>query len=99
MCGFSFLQITLQGERRPIGTHHIKAELETMIEAVCPLNQFRSRRSLQDPSFVTGYTISVSNDGSNYEDGKELFVFNSTCQEMRNDSNTLTFVLKVICLF
>lgn len=49
----------------------------------------------KEDMFITGYKISISNDGRNFGENEELHIFNSTFQIFEVVNGELNFTLKV----
>lgn len=49
--------------------------------------------------FVTGYSVSVSNDGTHFGASLPLYVLDSECQDTVNINGNLGFILKVCYTF
>ena len=81
--------------------HFIPGEFETLIEVICSIEseseqQIVARNRVRtSEGFVHGYTVSVSNDGVVYEEGKDLFIYDSECQIPYVVENETQFSLKV----
>ncbi|XP_048742525.2 uncharacterized protein LOC125656007 [Ostrea edulis] len=61
----------------------------------CPVNgQTKFTDPQGDLSFVTGYKISVSNDGVNFGEEEDMYIFNSTYQEFAVVDGKIEFKLK-----
>lgn len=45
--------------------------------------------------FVTGFAVSVSNDGRHFSAGQPLYILDSICQDTINVDGNLEFILKV----
>ena len=74
----------------------VKAQFDTFLEVICPLESQRRKRSVSDDehTFVYGYTIHVSNNGVLYGDGKDIYIYNSECQQPTGNVDT-AFILMV----
>lgn len=73
-------------------------EYENLFEGYCCPSkvQARKRRSNDMAVFVTRYEISISNDGVNFGQSRNLYVYDSTCQEYQLAANgALVFTVKV----
>lgn len=44
---------------------------------------------------MTGFTVSVSNDGRHFSTGQPLYILDSICQDTINIDGNLGFILKV----
>lgn len=55
----------------------------------------RSSGLAKEDMFITGYKISISNDGRNFGEDEELHIFNSTFQIFEVVNGELNFTLKV----
>lgn len=63
---------------------------------LCAVGQnSRSLGLAKDYKFITGYKISISNDGRNFGEEEELHIFNSTFQNFEVVNGELNFTLKV----
>ena len=75
------LQLSLNGDRTEHDEIAVAAEFDSFIEVKCPIPRKQKKRSLPtETSFVYGYTVYVSNDGTHYGDGKDIYIYNSECQ-------------------
>lgn len=62
----------------------------------CEVEQHsRSGGLAKEDMFITGYKISISNDGRNFGEDEELHIFNSTFQIFEVVNGKLNFTLKV----
>ena len=72
----------------------VAAEFTTIAEAVCPLEGIRIKRET-DNNFVYGYTVQVSYDGTYVSNGTDLYIFDSTCQNVEERDGEMTFSILV----
>ena len=62
----------------------------------CPIPTERTKRSFgNEPGFVYGYTVHVSNDGTHYGDGEDIYIYNSECQSPVWSGEHVDFVMTV----
>lgn len=76
-----------------------RGDASTIMMMFCPLEELENNNSLADQTFITGYKISISNDGRNFGEEEELFIFNSTFQYFEVIDGELKFFLKVFPIF
>lgn len=68
----------------------MEAELQTLVEVLCPLEKARKKRSLQEDDYIAyGYAISVSNDGVKYSEEDILVIFDSECVNCTKNSSDI----------
>lgn len=75
-----------------------RGDASTTMMIFCPLEELESTNSHEDQTFITSYKISISNDGQNFGEEEDIFIFNSTFryfEEIAHDGE-LKFFLKVI---
>lgn len=65
----------------------------------CPLEELENTYSLVDQTFIIGYRISISNDGRNFGEEDDIYIFNSTYQYFEVIDGELKFFLKVFLSF
>lgn len=59
-------------------------------------NDWRNITSVTSAAlFVTGFAVSVSNDGRHFSAGQPLYILDSICQDTINVDGNLEFILKV----
>ena len=91
--------MSLNGDRRQFEEILVPAEFDSFIEVKCPMPKERTKRSLSaENGFVYGYTVYVSNDGTHYGEGKEIYIFNSACQSPVWNVENATFEITVCTL-
>lgn len=76
-----------------------RGDPSTIMMIFCPLEELESTYSLVDQTFITGYRISISNDGSNFGEEEDMYIFNSTFQNFEVIDGELKFFLKVFVVF
>lgn len=80
-----------------------RGDPSTIMTMFCPVAELaRFTRPVEDGIFITGYRISISNDGRNFGEEEDVFIFNSTFQNFEVIDEELKFTLKVLrfcCLF
>ena len=79
--------------------HYLSPKVETYIELIMHLDSLRQKRSTINPvySFVSGYSISVTNDGQTYSDSADMFVYDSQCQ-LAEDKNGTILINLTVCI-
>lgn len=75
-------------------TIDIGADHNSISDIICPFPKVRKRRSTVT-SFISGYKISVSNDGNEFSPSHLMYILDSTCQDTKNVSGEIRFILKV----
>lgn len=73
-----------------------RGDASTIMMMFCPLEELESTYSHEDQTFITGYKISISNDGQNFGEEEDIFIFNSTFQYFEEIDGELKFFLKVL---
>lgn len=73
-----------------------RGDASTIMMMFCPLEELESTYSHEDQTFITGYKISISNDGQNFGEEEDIFIFNSTFQYFKEIDGELKFFLKVL---
>lgn len=84
-------------------TYTLKGTADSLIEAICPIEHLRQKRSSEEedceetPSdFVHGYRVAISNDGLQFgNEAEDLYIFDSTCQTWSKATGAMKFSLKV----
>lgn len=74
-------------------TIDIGADHNSISDIICPFPKVRKRRSTIT-SFISGYKISVSNDGNAFSQSHLMYILDSTCQDTMNVSGEIKFILK-----
>lgn len=74
-------------------TIDIGADHNSISDIICPFPKVRKRRSTIT-SFISGYKISVSNDGNEFSPSHLMYILDSTCQDTMNVSGEIKFILK-----
>lgn len=74
-------------------TIDIGADHNSISDIICPFPKVRKRRSTIT-SFISGYKISVSNDGNTFSPSHLMYILDSTCQDTMNVSGEIKFILK-----
>lgn len=74
-------------------TIDIGADHNSISDITCPFPKVRKRRSTIT-SFISGYKISVSNDGNTFSPSHLMYILDSTCQDTMNVSGEIKFILK-----
>lgn len=93
-----FSQIPYQGNINYLETVNIEANHNSISDVICPFPPNRKKRSAYSP-FVSGYKIAMSNNGKTFSQSHFMYILDSTCQDIKNISGELGFVLKVcFCL-
>lgn len=94
-CHLKEFSISITGERTHITDYIVEAEFSTIVEAVCSLENLKSKRETQftDDSFVLGYGVAISNDGVVFSDAIDLYKYNSQCQGVEYRNGELNFIL------
>ena len=91
--------MSLKGDRSQFEEILVPAGFDSFIEVKCPIPTERTKRSLStENGFVYGYTVYVSNDGTHYGEGKEIYIFNSACQSPVWNVENATFEITVCTL-
>lgn len=93
-----FFQIPYQGNINYLETVNIEANHNSISDVICPFPPNRKKRSAYFP-FVSGYKIAMSNNGKTFSQSHFMYILDSTCQDIKNISGEIGFVLKVcFCL-
>lgn len=74
-------------------TIDIGADHNSISDIICPFPKVRKRWSTIT-SFISGYKISVSNDGNEFSPSHLMYILDSTCQDTMNVSGEIKFILK-----
>ena len=72
-----------------------KGDPNTIMSMFCPVQELTRSSNTGKETFVTGFRISISNDGHNFGETEEMFIFNSTFQEFEVIDGEIKFALKV----
>ncbi|XP_021365342.1 von Willebrand factor D and EGF domain-containing protein-like [Mizuhopecten yessoensis] len=77
----------------------VTAEIQTFMNLFCPLTLTRRKRDTSGShadktTFVEGYHVSLSNDGTHFGDVQTLFIFDSKCQNPTMHEGKQAFLLK-----
>lgn len=92
-----FFQINVNGSVQTSNLFKDKrGDASTIMMMFCPLEELESTNSHEDQTFITSYKISISNDGQNFGEEEDIFIFNSTFQYFEEIDGELKFFLKVI---
>lgn len=75
-------------------TDEVEANHNSISDVICPFPILRKKRSTST-SFISGYKISISNDGKAFSSSHLLYILDSTCQDTLNVSGNIKFALKV----
>lgn len=73
----------------------MKGDPSTIMTMFCPVQELTRSSNIGKETFVTGFKISISNDGQNFGEDEEMFIFNSTFQEFEVIDGEIKFALKV----
>lgn len=76
-----------------------RGDASTIMMMFCPLEELESTNSHEDQTFITSYKISISNNGQNFGEEEDIFIFNSTFQYFEEIDGELKFFLKVILMY
>ncbi|XP_060570056.1 uncharacterized protein LOC132728427 [Ruditapes philippinarum] len=91
-CQANISKITVKGEREIISTQTFPGGYEDIFTGVCCI---QDNVIGTEDAFFTKYDISISNNGITYGNDKNVYVFDSTCQEAVNgSSDNVSFSLK-----
>ena len=97
------LQEDMSGSRTSLGdVHTTHPHFETYVELILSFSALRERRadgsaldSQLHQSFVSGYSIMVSNDNKTFSENRDFYVFNSECQWVDEVDGKFLFTLEV----
>ena len=73
----------------------VDGDQRSPFEAMCTVTIATQNLSTSAKTFVYSFNVSVSNDGNNFSNEMEIYVFDGTCQEIVVSSGVISFNLNV----
>lgn len=94
---YIIFQASLSNEKVFFESRSTDATHNTLSNIDCEVpNDWKNITSVTSAAlFVTGFTVSVSNDGRHFSAGQPLYILDSICQDTINIDGNLEFIIKV----